>query len=123
MENLIPLNRRSKEEQRQTASNGGKKSGEVRRRKRAMKDAVKLIMEMPADTPKLQNLLNMLGVQERDQTNQMAMIAAMLGKAIKGDVAAAAFLRDTAGEKPTEKVQNSGTIKMTISGEIKEWAK
>lgn len=41
-------------------------------------------------------------------TKQDAMIASMLQKAIeKGDVAAGAFIRDTAGEKPTENISAS----------------
>lgn len=41
-------------------------------------------------------------------TKQDAIIAAMMQKAIeKGDVAAGAFIRDTAGEKPTENISAS----------------
>lgn len=39
-ENLIPLNKRTKEEQKKIASKGGKKSGEVRAEKKQFKKAI-----------------------------------------------------------------------------------
>ena len=39
-ENLIPLNRRSKEEQRVVQAAGGRKSGEVRRRKKQLRETL-----------------------------------------------------------------------------------
>lgn len=42
--NLIPMNERTKEEQREIARKGGRESGKVRRRKRTMKDAAHLIL-------------------------------------------------------------------------------
>lgn len=43
-ENLIPLNERTKEEQRQIAKQGGKASGEVRKEKATMKKAVEWLL-------------------------------------------------------------------------------
>ena len=45
--NLIPMNERTKEEQREIARKGGRESGKVRRRKRTMKDAAQLILQLP----------------------------------------------------------------------------
>lgn len=42
---LIPMNKRSKEEVKQMASNGGKKSGEVRREKRDLKQCFEIGLE------------------------------------------------------------------------------
>lgn len=48
--------------------------------------------------------IEQLGLEE-GATKQDALIASMLMKAIeRGDVQAGAFIRDTAGEKPTEKI-------------------
>ena len=50
---------------------------------------------------------NKLGL-EAGATKQDAMIAALMLRAIdKGDVQAGIFLRDTAGEKPTDKIDAS----------------
>ena len=45
--NLIPLNRRTKEEQKEITTAGGKASGESRRRKRSLKDAADLFLSLP----------------------------------------------------------------------------
>ena len=43
-ENLIPANLRSKDEVRKNSSKGGKKSGEVRREKRLLKDTILMLL-------------------------------------------------------------------------------
>ncbi|MEE0931266.1 MAG: hypothetical protein UIM53_09720 [Acutalibacteraceae bacterium] len=49
--NLIPINKRTKKEQREIVSKGGKRSGEVRRRKKSMKQVMDMLLQMPAVTP------------------------------------------------------------------------
>ena len=44
-ENLIPFDERTEEEQRRIAKKGGKASGEARRRKRDMRELMKLMLE------------------------------------------------------------------------------
>lgn len=44
-DNLIPMNMRSKEEARESGRKGGKASGEARRRKRDMRELMKLMLE------------------------------------------------------------------------------
>lgn len=77
---------------------GGKKSGEVRRKKRDMKNAMKLLLDLGVASPKTQAQMKALGISERDMTNQMAILLAMMNSAMKGDIKAAEFIRDTAGE-------------------------
>ena len=43
-ENLIPMNKRSKEEIKEIAGRGGRKSGETRRRKRDLKNIVNMML-------------------------------------------------------------------------------
>lgn len=78
---------------------GGKKSGEAKRRKKSMKAAAKLLLSLPAQGDAEKQLVK-LGLDPADADNQMLVIAAMFLKAAKGDVKAATFLRDTAGEVP-----------------------
>ena len=49
---------------------------------------------------------------ETGQTMAEAIAAAILAKARKGDVKAAAFVRDTAEGKPTQKVQVEGSLQL-----------
>lgn len=44
-ENLIPLNQRTKEEQREIVTKGGKASGKVRQEKASFKNAIKWLIE------------------------------------------------------------------------------
>lgn len=48
-DNLIPLNKRTKAEQRAIQSKGGRKSGEIRRRRADIRDIVLEFLAMPID--------------------------------------------------------------------------
>ena len=52
---------------------------------------------------------------------------ALLDKALKGDTKAYEVIRDTVGEKPTDKIEQSGELNNTITvkfcGEVEEWGK
>lgn len=70
--NLIPMNERTKEEQREIARKGGRESGKVRRRKRTMKDAAQLILQLPVGAEQAA-LLQKYGIAESDCTNLMLL--------------------------------------------------
>lgn len=97
-QNLRPV--RTEEEAREKGRRGGIASGEARRRKRTMKAAAKLIMDMGVTSEKNIQLMTAFGIEEEDLTNQMAVMVAMVNQAMKGNVRAATFLRDTLGESP-----------------------
>lgn len=101
IKNLEPV--RTKEEAKKRGKNGGIESGKSRRRKRAMKDATKLLLDMPIQQDSVSNALRTMGFDEKDLTNQMAMLVAVWKSAMEGNIAAAAFLRDTAGESVDQK--------------------
>lgn len=87
--NLIPTNRRSKEEVKKNASKGGKKSGEVRRQRRTLREEL-LALLSSGDT-------------------QSRMSLALLNEALNGNnsgsvTKAFEVVRDTIGEKPVDKV-------------------
>lgn len=108
--NLISLADRTTEEQREIAKKGGIASGEARREKKAMKDQIKLLLSLPLKDEKAIEKLQALGIDTDNIDNQMAMVIAMWQQTLKGgkgSVAAATFLRDTAGEKPIEEVKQS----------------
>lgn len=94
--NLRPV--RTKEEARERGRKGGIASGEARRKKRTMKNAAKLLLDMPIVGEDISNTMKELGFQEEDLTNQMAVLVSVFKKAMNGDVRAAEFLRDTAGQ-------------------------
>lgn len=97
-QNLIPFNKQTEEEQREKARAGGKKSGEVRRKKKAMKETMKMLLslEIPESDAK-ENLKN-LGIDNEDLTAQTLILSEQVKKAIAGNLDSAKFVRDTAGE-------------------------
>lgn len=96
---------RTTDEQREIAKNGGQASGAARRRKKTMKAAAKALLDMPVTSKELQTKLRLLGVPEGDATYQTAVLVAMLNQAMKGNVKAAYFCRDTIGESPSDQIR------------------
>lgn len=68
-DNLIPLNKRTKEEQREIASKGGKASGKARRRKANAKKAVELFCSLPLKEGTLDNLNDLKSLSEINEAN------------------------------------------------------
>lgn len=102
-ENLIPLDERTKEEQRKIAQQGGIASGKARRRKRSMKEAAQLILNLPSKENR-RKLLKSYGIEEKDCTNLMVIMAKAIQMASDGNLKAAEFVRDTLGENPKYKI-------------------
>ena len=100
--NLIPLNRRTKEEQKEITTAGGKASGESRRRKRSLKEAADLFLSLPVTDAKTFNAMAKAGVNPEDTDYQMAVIVGLTMKAIKGDAKAAKTVIDLLGESATD---------------------
>ena len=94
-QNLNPI--RTKEEAREKGRRGGIKSGEARRRKRDMKSAASLLLDLGCWGPNMNAQMERMGIEEEDRTNQMAILVSMMNEAQNGSVRAAEFLRDTAG--------------------------
>lgn len=106
-QNLIPWNKRTEKEQREYARKGGKKSGEVRRKRKAMKEQAELLLSLPFNIidkngNELKRVLESLGIDEENIDNQMAMIVALWKTALgngRNQVTAVQELRDIIGEK------------------------
>ena len=106
-QNLIPFNKRTEREQREYARKGGKKSGEVRRKRKAMKEQAELLLSLPFNIidkkgNELKRVLESLGIDEENIDNQMAMIVALWRTALgngRNQVSAVQELRDIIGEK------------------------
>lgn len=90
-ENLIPMNKRTEEEQREIARKGGIASGEARRRKKTLREELIELLET------------------NDNNNKISI--AILNKALNGDIQAFTTIRDTIGEKPVDKVEADVGVK------------
>ena len=98
--NLIPF--RSTEEARERGRNGGRASGEARRRKKSLREAAELYLSLPVSDKRAWNKLAKDGVDPEDVDNQMAIIAGLSIKAAKGDAKAAKVLFDLIGDQSRE---------------------
>lgn len=96
--NLIPFSERSESEARESGRKGGKISGEVRRRKRNLKAAMKSLLALPVQDINRWNAISELGVDPDDIDNQTAIACALMARALKGDVSAFKEIRSLIGE-------------------------
>lgn len=106
-DNLIPFSERTEEDQRRIRSAGGKKSGEVRRRKRDAKQAAKLILNLPVEFDAVKANLKKLGVDPDDMTNMVALMARMFTKGMEGDDKAVRLLLEMSGDTPRQKNEDA----------------
>jgi hypothetical protein len=97
-QNLKPV--RTKKEARERGRAGGIKSGQVRAERKTFKE----------------ELLTLL----REKDTQKNISVALVLKALDGDIKAFEVLRDTVGEKPTDKIDMSANV--SYENAIKEVA-
>lgn len=95
-ENLKPFDKRSVNEARESGKKGGIKSGQARRKKKSMKQAMNLLLSLPVSDENAQRLAQ-LGIDADDADNQMLMMVSMMQRAIKGNVTAAQFIANITG--------------------------
>lgn len=104
--NLIPFtSEQSREEAKKNGALGGVASGVSRRRKRSLKEAADLYLSLPPADKRRWNKISRQGVDPEEIDNQMAMIAGLTERAIKGDAKAAKVIIDLLGDGENEKEQ------------------
>ena len=116
-QNLIPLDKRTKSEQRKIQSMGGCSSGVSRRRKKGLREAAELYLSLPVSDKKAWNKLARDGVEPEDVDNQMAIIAGLAMRAMKGDSKAAKVLFDLIGPAEQEP-EPTGVESMTLADKM-----
>lgn len=98
-QNLKPIHELSTEEAKRRGRKGGKKSGEVRRKKRQMKDCMNLLLELPVTSTKDFNKLSRMGIPMEEIDNKMMLVVALFNRAVTlGDVAAVKEIRNIIGD-------------------------
>lgn len=110
---------RTTSEAKRRGANGGKASGRARREKKAMQEIAKIVLGMPyeASNAELDELESVCFEEFPDKkltVGERAMLA-VAKKALKGDASALTFIRDTAGEKPAEKMEVSGNVEVAAA--------
>ena len=101
---LIPLNQRTKDEQKKICSKGGKKSGEVRREQKTYRDMAKAMLSATITDENILNELKAYGLSETDV--KAYTLLGMIKASGNGSHNAFDRLLELAGEKDTPTDQN-----------------
>ena len=114
-QNMRPMNTLTEEEQKKIARKGGIASGKARRNKALLKDCINILMEQKVLDPKTGKKI----------TGAEQLAVNLWFKALEeGDTAKAArafeVLRDTSGQKPADKIEQTNTNITIDFGDIDE---
>ena len=119
-ENLIPVTELTESEARELSKRGGIASGVARRKKKAMRDTINLALGLRSELTDAEIERYMrFGFADEDIDNQAKIIMGIMKLAAEGDIRAAEFIRDTAGQKPKDSVELSHEV--TGETKIKLW--
>lgn len=102
--NIDNLRRLTSEEAREIGSKGGKASVKARREKKLFKEIF------------LAQIEEVVTIDGKDITKQVAMCQKQVDKAVDGDLEALQFIRDSVGEKPRAMVHMSGGMEFNSGG-------
>ena len=117
--NLKPFNEinyRNSEDVLKACSNGGKKAAENRRRKRNFQEAARYFLSLKASNKQIRDIVPpeiLAGMTEEEiksMDQQDIILARCLELATAGSKDHLIILRDSAGDKPTDKVQSEVNI-------------
>ena len=95
-QNLRPCEHKFTQEE---AKKGGVASGEARRAKKSLREAMQILMDA-----------DLTGKDGKTMTGTEAMAARAFQAALKGDWKAWELVRDTAAQKPVDKEQDTQTV-------------
>lgn len=107
VDNLISNADLTPEERKRNARRAGKASGEARRQKKTMREALLAILDEPDSD----------GITLRE-----SIVAALAKKAKTGDITAFTAIRDTIGEKPTEKQEVDSTVRVVMDKKSEDFS-
>lgn len=83
--NMIPMNARTKAEQKKIATMGGIASGEARRRKKSIRELAAAIGASEIKSDKLKDALRQMGIVDDDMTYNAGIVAVVFREALKGN--------------------------------------
>lgn len=107
--NLRPL-KLTHEQAVEYGSRGGKQSVKKKKQRKAFKESLEMLLQMKAPEVAIRQIKNQMPkIKDKDLNCQNAVLIGMVLAAIKGNVKAAEMIRDTIGEAPTQKVENTNT--------------
>ena len=85
-----------------------------------MRETLDILLNMPLKKGKVysaEEIKSFADLKGKNITIDQAMMITLVQKALKGDLNAITMVRDTVGEKPTDKMEIKDTTPVIISGE------
>ena len=112
--------RMTPEQRAEIGRKGGERSQENRRKRKEMKETLDILLNMPMKKGKVytaEDIKSFADLKGKNITIDQALMVCLIQKALRGDLNAISMVRDTVGEKPTEKVEVKDVTPVIISGE------
>lgn len=103
-----PMKERSPEERSEIAKMGARASTIARREKKRTKEILDIFLSMPLKKRKTADISDIQSYEQlkgKNITVNEAIQLKQIQRALNGDLSSATYIRDTIGEKPTEKVE------------------
>lgn len=97
--NLKPL---STNKAREIGKKGGKKSVENKRKRKALKEQMELLLTLPLTDERAKKQFESMGIDADNMDNQMAMVVKTYAQALKGNIKAVNTIREIIGERVVE---------------------
>lgn len=112
--------RMTPEQRAEYGRKGAEKANETKRKRKEMRETLDILLNMPLKKGKVysaEEIKSFADLKGKNITIDQAMMVCLVQKALKGDLNAITMVRDTVGEKPTEKMEIKDTTPVIISGE------
>ena len=116
-QNLLKAENMTSAQLRERARKGGIASAKAKKERKQIKEQLEFLLSLPIKDKITKAEIRKLGIDTENIDNQMAMVISMWQKAVKGDVQAATFIRDSLGEKPDSKVNLDMKLPVIFMGE------
>lgn len=120
--NVTPNNtfaKMSKEECSKWGKIGAAKTAETKRRKKELRETLEVLLDLSVKNGKstdVENVKSFAAIKGKNITVNQALMVTLVNKGLHGDLQAIAMIRDTLGQKPTEKVE--ATVKKNPFDEL-----
>ena len=112
--------RMTPEQRAEYGRKGAEKANETKRKRKEMRETLDILLNMPLKKGKVysaEEIKSFADLKGKNITMDQAMMVCLVQKALKGDLNAIGMVRDTVGEKPTDKMEIKDTTPVIISGE------
>ena len=126
-ENLIPMNERTKSEQREIARMGGIRSGEVRKQNADLKKRLREIANMALRDGKIDDITTLADAKNANLSISDALLVKLVVMALGGNIKAMNTLMGMLGNDPTEAQEtpqsvSSGFVSALNGTAMEVWA-